>query len=175
MLHLVCDRSAHTKSLGFAPVSQDAILKHSESVLLTPIVSEKDNRMDTGISTVHPPSLMDVTDPASSLSSLIIWLALFCLSILFPALPSVNLCLEAVEGLWLAEVSGGRKLSRPQIPRHKLHVRACVRVCDYSENVRKQICIILATSRVLSNKTSPLSTCTYKLFTDQKQINFQIV
>lgn len=44
--------NTHTRSFGVYPVSQDTILKHSESVLPTPIVREKADRMVTGICSV---------------------------------------------------------------------------------------------------------------------------
>lgn len=55
VLHFVCalwaergHMHSQTKSGGVSPVSQDTILKHSESVLLTPTAREEDGRMATG-------------------------------------------------------------------------------------------------------------------------------
>lgn len=59
-------RHTRTQLLGLKPVSQDTILKHSESVLLTPTVREKDERMVTGICTVCPVFRMDLNQHSAS-------------------------------------------------------------------------------------------------------------
>ena len=48
-----------TRSFGFWPVAQDTILKRSESVLPTPTVRGKDDRMATAICRVYPASQTD--------------------------------------------------------------------------------------------------------------------
>lgn len=100
-LWAACCHAHKPSHLALSPVSQDTILKHSESVSLTPTARERENRMDIGICAVYTAFPTDSSQrtahlphkPSSSLSLLIIPLAPLFLSVVFLDRLSVNCCL----------------------------------------------------------------------------------
>lgn len=128
----------HKPSFGLEPVSQDTILKHSKSVLLTPIVREKDNRTDTGICTVCPASWMGVSQQCASSSQTLLSplladysscspIPFYC----FPDLWSVNGCLShwSCGGSLISWSVRRVERSHWQIPWY--NIAACQSLCVY--------------------------------------------